>query len=196
MNREENTGGIIKCRNITHVVTFPKTTQVISAALWGFYYALDSPIRRMAGFTRRSLPAGLNNALRRYSPAQRIAVAMVLVWHLTPGTAHAAAPPAGTSQAAEWVGESGTASYYGPAHHGRRTASGTRFDQKALTAAHPWLPFGTRVRVTLEGTRRSVIVVITDRLYSHTRVVDLSMAAARQLGIIRQGVATVLLSPA
>lgn len=121
---------------------------------------------------------------------------MVLVWHFTPSTAHAAAPPAEASQAAEWVGESGTASYYGPAHHGHRTASGTRFDQKALTAAHPWLPFGTRVRVTLEGSHRSVIVVVTDRLYSRTRVLDLSMAAARQLGMIRQGIAAVSLTPA
>ncbi|OJW29622.1 MAG: hypothetical protein BGO51_11350 [Rhodospirillales bacterium 69-11] len=94
-----------------------------------------------------------------------------------------------------FVGESGTASYYGPRHHGRLTAAGTRFDQTQLTAAHPWLPFGTKVRVTLAGTGRSVVVVITDRLYSSRRIVDLSLAAAEQLGMIRQGIATVTLSP-
>jgi rare lipoprotein A len=100
--------------------------------------------------------------------------------------------PADTSA---WVGESGKASYYGPAYHGRRAASGLRFDQMALTAAHAWLPFGTKVRVMLAGTGRSVIVTITDRLYSSRRVVDLSVAAARELGMIRRGIAEVNLVP-
>jgi rare lipoprotein A len=95
-----------------------------------------------------------------------------------------------------WVSESGKASYYGPAYHGRRSASGIRFDQMALTAAHAWLPFGTKVRVVLAGSSRSVIVTITDRMYSRRRVVDLSVAAARELGIIRRGVAEVMLVPA
>jgi rare lipoprotein A len=94
-----------------------------------------------------------------------------------------------------WVGESGTASYYGIGFNGHRSASGSRYDQMALTAAHPWLPFGTMVRVTLAGTSRTVIVTITDRLYSGSRVVDLSVAAARQLGIINRGIATVTLLP-
>lgn len=95
-----------------------------------------------------------------------------------------------------WSGETGVASYYGRAHNGRMTAAGIPFNEAALTAAHPWLPFGTQVRVTLEGTGRSVIVTITDRLYSSRRIVDLSLAAARYLGMIRQGVAVVSLSPA
>jgi rare lipoprotein A len=103
-------------------------------------------------------------------------------------------PPVPTKPAA-WIGESGTASYYGPRYHGRRSASGARFDQTALTAAHPWLPFGTKVKVTLAGTGRTVIVTITDRLYSSRRIVDLSLAAARQLGMVRRGVATVTLLP-
>ena len=101
----------------------------------------------------------------------------------------------GSGDAVAWIGESGTASYYGPAYNGRRSASGIRFDQMALTAAHPWLPFGTKVRVVLAGTDRSVIVTITDRLYSTRRVVDLSVGAARQLGIIQRGVAQVSLHP-
>jgi rare lipoprotein A len=101
----------------------------------------------------------------------------------------------GSGDRSAWIGESGKASYYGPAYNGRRAASGLRFDQMALTAAHPWLPFGTKVRVLLAGSDRSVIVTITDRLYSSHRVVDLSVAAAKQLGIIRRGVAQVSLTP-
>jgi rare lipoprotein A len=100
--------------------------------------------------------------------------------------------PAGGSFAA---GETGVASYYGPGHHGHRTASGNRFDQRELTAAHPWLPFGTKVRVILASTGRSVVVTITDRLYSNRRIVDLSLAAAQQLGMVRAGVGTVTLLP-
>ncbi len=94
-----------------------------------------------------------------------------------------------------WIGQSGTASYYGPAYHGRRSASGTRFDQMAMTAAHPWLPFGTKVKVTLAGTARTVTVTITDRIYSSRRILDLSVAAARQLGMINRGIAQVSLVP-
>jgi rare lipoprotein A len=94
-----------------------------------------------------------------------------------------------------WSGESGTASYYGTRYHGRRSASGARYDQMALTAAHPWLPFGTKVRVTLAGTSRTVVVTITDRLYAPRRIVDLSVAAAQQLGMIDRGIATVTLLP-
>ena len=95
-----------------------------------------------------------------------------------------------------WTGETGTASYYGHAHQGRRTADGGRFDENALTAAHPWLPFGSKVRVTLRGTGHSVVVTITDRLPARRRVIDLSLAAARRIGLAHQGVATVSLSPA
>jgi rare lipoprotein A len=96
---------------------------------------------------------------------------------------------------AAWIGEAGTASYYGNRHQGRRTASGKRFDQRLLTAAHPWLPFGTKVRVTALDTGKSVIVTITDRLYSHRRVIDLSTAAARMLDMLRAGVTEVSLVP-
>ncbi len=94
---------------------------------------------------------------------------------------------------AAWAGETGTASYYGNVYHGHRAANGSRFDQRLLTAAHAWLPFGTKIRVMLAG--RSVIVTVTDRLYSSRRVVDLSLAAARELGMIRRGVAEVSLTP-
>ena len=73
------------------------------------------------------------------------------------------------------------ASWYGPGFHGRRTASGERFNQWAMTAAHKTLPFGTRVRVTHKG--RSVTVRINDRgPFTGGRHLDLSKGAARRIG--------------
>ncbi len=87
---------------------------------------------------------------------------------------------------------SGRASWYGPNFHGRRTANGEVFNQNALTAAHPSLKFGTKVKVTNLNNGRSVIVRINDRgPYSGGRVIDLSTAAARSLNMIRSGVARV-----
>ncbi|HQT76898.1 MAG: hypothetical protein B7Z80_18480 [Rhodospirillales bacterium 20-64-7] len=108
---------------------------------------------------------------------------------------HTRVRPTARDSSSPWLQQTGVASYYGPAHQGRPTASGRRFDQQELTAAHPWLPFGTRVKVTRADTGKSVIVVITDRLPSNTRIVDLSLAAARELGMIRRGLAEVTLTP-
>lgn len=96
----------------------------------------------------------------------------------------------------EWSGEAGVASYYGGIFHGRRAANGNRFNQEALTAAHPWLPFGQKIVVRAATTGRTVVVTITDRLPSGHRVVDLSVAAARKLGILHAGIARVTLVPA
>ncbi len=93
----------------------------------------------------------------------------------------------------DWKGETGVASFYGRAHQGRRTAGGSRFNEMALTAAHPWLPFGTKVLVTAERTGRAVVVTITDRLPNGRRVIDVSLAAARALGFVGQGLAEVSL---
>jgi len=82
----------------------------------------------------------------------------------------------------------GMASYYGSEFAGHRTASGERFDPRSFTAAHRSLPFGSKVRVTNTGTGRSVIVRINDRgPFSRGRVIDVSQAAARQLGLIGPG---------
>jgi rare lipoprotein A len=94
-----------------------------------------------------------------------------------------------------WVSESGTASWYGQRHHGRRTASGSLFNQNAMTAAHPWLPMGTKVKVTRLDTGQSIIVTITDRLPSKKRVIDLSYGAAQKLGMVHAGTADVDLEP-
>ena len=86
----------------------------------------------------------------------------------------------------------GKASWYGAKHHGKRTASGERFDQHALTAAHRSLPFGTRVKVTNLNNQRSVTVRINDRgPYSRGRIIDLSRRAATDLDMLRAGVAPV-----
>ncbi|OXY82362.1 septal ring lytic transglycosylase RlpA family protein [Oceanimonas doudoroffii] len=88
----------------------------------------------------------------------------------------------------------GQASYYGARHHGRKTASGERFNKNALTAAHKTLPFGSKVRVTNLRNQRSVVVRINDRgPYAKRRVIDLSEQAAREIGMIRSGVAPVRL---
>ncbi|MBD1873152.1 septal ring lytic transglycosylase RlpA family protein [Nodosilinea sp. FACHB-131] len=88
----------------------------------------------------------------------------------------------------------GMASWYGPGFHGRRSASGEVFNQNDLTAAHRTLPFGTRVRVTNVSTGQSVVVRINDRgPFSHGRVIDLSAAAASNIGLRASGVARVQL---
>ena len=82
---------------------------------------------------------------------------------------------------------SGKASYY--SYEAGKTASGSSFNRNALTAAHRSLPFGTRVRVTDLATSKSVVVVITDRGPRRPgRVLDLSLGAARTLGITDRGV--------
>lgn len=84
---------------------------------------------------------------------------------------------------------SGIASWYGPGFHGKRTASGERFNQDAMTAAHRTLPFGTIVRVTNQQNNRTVEVRINDRgPFVKGRVIDLSREAARQLDMLVAGI--------
>jgi rare lipoprotein A len=85
----------------------------------------------------------------------------------------------------------GIASWYGGRFHGRRTASGEVYDMEGLTAAHPSLPFGTRVRVQSLVNGRTVDVRINDRgPHIRKRVIDLSRGAARALGLIESGLGT------
>ena len=84
--------------------------------------------------------------------------------------------------------QEGEASYYADSLNGSKTASGELYDKDALSAAHRSLPFGTKVRVTYLETGRSVVVVINDRgPYAKDRIIDLSAAAARQIGLIDAG---------
>jgi rare lipoprotein A len=88
--------------------------------------------------------------------------------------------------------DAGVASWYGERFHGRRTASGEPFNMHELTAAHPTLPFGTRVRVRNLDNGREVVVRINDRgPFSRGRVIDLSRAAASVLGFVQAGTARV-----
>ncbi|MXO71444.1 septal ring lytic transglycosylase RlpA family protein [Alteraurantiacibacter buctensis] len=88
--------------------------------------------------------------------------------------------------------DTGMASYYGRELAGNRTASGEAFDPTDLTAAHRTLPFGTRLRVTNQRTGLSVIVRVNDRgPYARGRVLDISHAAAQQIGMVRTGHAPV-----
>jgi len=88
----------------------------------------------------------------------------------------------------------GVASYYADDFNGRKTASGEIYDMNGLTAAHRTLPFGTRVKVTNIDTGKSVVVRVNDRgPFKDDRVIDLSLGAAKQLGLIDLGTARVVL---
>ena len=105
---------------------------------------------------------------------------MILILGVSlPGCAHKLR--AGSSQ-------KGKASWYGESHQGTRTASGEKFDMNALTAAHRTLPMNSVVRVTSLSSGKSVSVRINDRgPFSGGRIIDVSKAAAQQLGFIQKG---------
>jgi rare lipoprotein A len=101
---------------------------------------------------------------------------------------------AASAQSVPPASETGIASWYGAPYHGRRSASGEIYDQEKLTAAHPTLPFGTRVRVRRADRDGSVVVRINDRgPFVKSRIIDLSHAAAERLGMAGGGVAPVIL---
>ena len=87
----------------------------------------------------------------------------------------------------------GRASWYGGKFHGRKTANGERYDQNKLTCAHRTLPFGTMVRVVNVETHQAVIVRVNDRgpFGGKGRIIDLSKAAAAELGMLERGVINV-----
>ena len=90
--------------------------------------------------------------------------------------------------------ETGIASWYGAPYHGRPTSSGEIYDQEQLTAAHRTLPFGTWVEVTDLDNGKRVNVRITDRgPFVDGRIIDLSLAAAREIDMVRSGIARVRL---
>ena len=110
------------------------------------------------------------------------------VGHVEPATA----APAMVQRQTPSLAETGTASWYGSWHQGRLTASGERFNARAFTAAHRSLPFGTILRVTNLANGETVKVRVNDRgPYIRGRTLDLSAAAARALGITKDGIARV-----
>lgn len=108
-------------------------------------------------------------------------------------TEEAVAEEATAEDAGEHVGD-GEASYYGNELAGNRTASGERFNPAALTAAHRTLPLGSKIRVTNKGNGKSVVVRINDRgPFIKHRLIDVSLAAAKRIDMIRAGKARVRL---
>jgi rare lipoprotein A len=121
----------------------------------------------------------------RFIPVQLFAVAILLVTVQAPVRA-ANQASSRTSAKAQFAPDSfdGHAHWYGGQFHGRKTASGKIFDKHKLTAAHPSLPFGTKVLVKSQHTGKQVVVEITDRCPQlKQRCIDLSEGAARAIGI-------------
>ena len=102
-----------------------------------------------------------------------------------------ASPGTGLASVSHGQETFGIASWYGPGFGGHRTANGETFNPKALTAAHPTLPFGTLVEVSRPDGKKSVVVCITDSGPYTGRAIDLSRAAARRLHMSTRGVAPV-----
>jgi rare lipoprotein A len=151
---------------------------------------MTAPACLGSAFTSRAHAPG-----PRLARAQRFAALLTLSLYalgaFVPGDAIARAARA---RAEKTRRESGWCSYYGREFFHRRTASGERMDPNRLTAAHRTLPFGTRVRVTNLDNGRRVVVRINDRgPFKKGRVLDVTPAAARQLGFADAGLAHVRL---
>lgn len=138
-----------------------------------------------------------SSANRRRSKGMRRFAGILLVGLMVPACAARSTGPRSTPSPRRVIEtRQGLASYYADSFHGKTTASGVRFDTKAMVAAHPKYPFGTRVRVTSLATRRSVQVLIVDRgpargPRAQGVIIDLSRAAAERLGFLRAGRTTV-----
>ena len=144
-------------------------------------------------------PARLAAPILAVAPLQAVAPLPAAADTRRPAIAPAphpiAAGPVWTDASGAWR-QVGTASWYGGRRwQGRLTASGVRYDERQLTAAHASLPIGSVVRVTVADTGRSVIVTINDRPGTRKRIIDLSRAAAIELGILSRGIAQVTLTP-
>ena len=125
--------------------------------------------------------------MRMVNMKKTLAFSVLIAAPLLIGAETTAADPGSQAQ-------SGMASYYHDRFHGRRTASGARYDKGTLSAAHKTLPLGTRVLVTDSRSGRSVVVRINDRgPYHGGRIIDLSRAAANQIGLTAKGVGRVKL---
>ena len=128
-----------------------------------------------------------NGAPLEYTGSRRLANPAVEVAAATTGVA----PEAISSESVRST-QLGIASWYGGYFHGRRTASGERYNQNAMTAAHRHLPFGTRVRVVNLSNGQSTIVRINDRgPFIRGRIIDLSAAAAGEIGLRSMGIGRV-----
>lgn len=126
--------------------------------------------------------------MRKFRLIANSLLSIYLASSCTVGYARTASPKSPSSA------QNGIASYYSDRFHGRRTASGERYDRNGFTAMHRSLPFGTRIRVTNLSNNHSVEVRVNDRgAPTNKRLLDLSRRAAKELGFIRQGLAQVKL---
>jgi rare lipoprotein A len=101
--------------------------------------------------------------------------------------------PLATLAQEEGATQEGIASWYGSKYHGKKTSSGEPYNKHALTAAHPTLPFNTKVKVTNTQNQKSVILRINDRgPFKGGRIIDVSEVAARQIGLVQAGTGPVL----
>jgi rare lipoprotein A len=154
----------------------------------------------------RTMPARRN--MWRVTIKARHALQIMLLCLVSIGSAQARTPAnsglqnAGAKQSASpdskkmsaRKGLSGKASYYANGFHGRKTASGHPYQKEAMTAAHRSLPLGTWVRVVNESNGNYVVVQITDRgPFVNNRVIDLSLAAAKNLDMLKKGTVQVSL---
>ncbi len=161
---------------IVHYRKMTVALALVAALLIGglLYLSLDAP---------EPIPLGAGKAGVKGLDTTTVAAPAV-----PPAPEAAPAPP---TERGRHAGE-GEASYYGEELAGNHTASGERFDPGKLTAAHRTLPLGTRLRVTNTRNGQSVIVRVNDRgPFAKRRVLDVSKAAARRLGMLARGTAPV-----
>jgi len=164
---------------VLHMLWVASLTCVASTALAG----VDPPVTNAASTATPVRTADRRDVHRIKTPADAV-------------TTNAAAQELGASDVAQAAGiakpgepQHGVASSYSHRFTGRPTASGEPYDPAALTAAHRTLPLGTRLKVSNPANDRSVVVTVNDRgPHTKGRTLDLSHAAARELGITRPGV--------
>jgi rare lipoprotein A len=130
--------------------------------------------------------------LKGFAPAAAL-ISLILLISACAGEPDRAAAGRASGEASDRAyGAVGVASWYGAKFHGRTTASGEPYDMTDMTAAHPSLPFGTKVRVTNLENGRSVVLRINDRgPFAERRIIDVSREAAERLGFLGAGLARV-----
>jgi rare lipoprotein A len=201
IDRKDNDSTYLrKSSEIKNFVSNTKSTlNFVRAQRSGFDYGnIAAPPQPLGASARHYLKLLDRRSTHRVSAvlAGLLACAATAPASATPASDTITAPDASrASEPAIFVGENGSASWYAASRHSRRTASGAPYNQRAMTAAHPWLPFGTKVRVTRRDTGHSIIVTINDRLPSKRHIIDLSVGAAQQLGMLREGTTQVDLTP-
>ena len=141
---------------------------------------------------------GVAEASQRLRPKQFVGAVLLFAVLALIGSGCASAPRARSMTGTKATASPavGVASYYGKQYHGRKTASGERFNMHALTAAHRTLPFGTTLKVTNLTNERSVVVRVNDRgPFKRDRILDVSFEAARRLQMVTAGTARVRIEP-